>query len=419
MKLNPKQKFSIRDSNARLNIWEGSVRSGKSVSIDFRFIKAIGEKPKTTAPDAVDVMIGKTLSALKRNVINPIIDLVGSDNAVFFPGKQELMLWGKTIYTIGANDERSEGKIRGSTIRKCLGDELTLWPESFFKMLDSRLSLEDSQFFGSTNPGPPRHYLKVDYLDRIKDLNLRRYSFRLDDNKALPKAYIQAIKSNYTGLWYKRFILGEWCMAEGAIYDFFVENVHTRAEDKLPQALRRSVGVDYGTSNPTTFIIFGHNHTTKPKVWAEDEYYHDSVKAKRQKTDEEYAEDFITFIKGRENITKIYIDPAAASFKLTLKRKLLLNNIFISVVDAENDVINGIRTQSAMLKSGDYIVSNRCKRTVEDYFGYIWDTKSQLRGIDEPVKTGGVDHTKDAERYTLYTEYGDSTSIDYEAFLRD
>jgi hypothetical protein len=179
------------------------------------------------------------------------------------------------------------------------------------------------------------------------------------------------------------------------------------------------VGVDYGTSNPTAFILFGHNPRSKPRVWAEDEYYHDSVKAKRQKTDEEYSQDFIDFIKGRQNVTHIYIDPAAASFKLSLKRALMKNNIFISIVDAENDVTNGIRLQGTMLKNGDYALSKRCKRTIEDYYAYTWDPRAQLRGLDEPVKSGGTDHTKDAERYDLYTQYGDGAIIDYEAFMRD
>jgi len=421
LKLNPNQKFSIKDSDARLNIWDGSVRSGKTVAIDYRFIKAVGEGWEGCPADAIDVMVGKTLGALKRNVINPIIELVGSGNACFYPGKQEFRIWDKTIYTVGANDERSEGKIRGSTIRKALGDELTLWPESFFKMLDSRLSLENSQFFGSTNPGPPRHYLKVDYLDRIEELDLKRYKFLLTHNLGLIKQnphYVEIMEKNYTGLWYKRFILGEWCMAEGSIYDFFDEKLHTISEKDYPDAVYRSVGVDYGTSNPTCFLLFGHNHRTKPCVWSEDEYFHDSVKEKRQKTDEEYVEDFISFIIGRKDVTTVFIDPAAASFKLALKRECMKRGMYIQIKDAENDVINGIRIQGTMLKSGDYKVGKRCKRTIADYYGYIWDAKAQERGLDEPVKTNGADHTKDAEKYDLYTTYGEH-HIDYDAFMRN
>jgi PBSX family phage terminase large subunit len=407
MQLNPKQKQSIRDSTARLNIWEGSVRSGKSVGIDYRILKALGEPKKGLPPDAIDVFIGKTLSSLKRNVLNPIIELVGQDNAQYFSGKQEFHLWGNACYTIGANDERSEGKIRGSTIRKCLGDELTLWPESFFKMLDSRMSLEQSQFFGSTNPGPPKHYLKVDYIDRQHELNLKTFKFKLDDNKALLRdspSYVEAIKKNYTGLWYKRFILGEWCMAEGSIYDFFDAAIHT--VDETPEAEYHIIGGDYGTSNPTAFILFGVNRNAKPKIWAEQEYYFDSKKAQRQKTDAEYSSDFQMFCKEHlgkywQNVLKrAYFDPSAESMQLQLRRDGVH-----SLCDANNEVLPGIATVATMLKTGDFAIHKRCKNYIDEFYAYAWDPKAQAKGLDLPLKTN--DHCQDAGRYAIYSEFGD------------
>lgn len=403
MILNPMQKWSIQDSNARLNIWEGAVRSGKTVGIDFRFLKAIAEDKKNCPPDAIDMMVGKTLGSLKRNVINPLIDLVGKDNATYYPGKQEFHIWGNAVPVIGANDERSEMKIRGSTVRKCLGDELTLWPESFFKMLDSRLSLESSQFFGSTNPGPPRHYIKVDYIDRVKELNLKTYKFKIEDNKALPPAYIEAIKKNYTGLWYKRFILGEWCMAEGSIYDFFDESEHTIV--KCPPAQYYVVGVDYGTANPTAFIIFGINRFTKPKIWAEYEYYYDSRKAQRQKTNSEYSQDFIDFCKEclgeywQTKIMRTYLDPSAESLQLQFQRDGIM-----SVAEAQNDVLPGIATVATMMKAGDFAIHQRCKNYINEMYSYVWDPKAQEKGIDQPLKTD--DHCQDAGRYAVFSEFG-------------
>ncbi len=404
MILSPKQKFSILDSTARLNIWEGAVRSGKTVGIDFRFIKASGESKALCPPDAVDVMIGKTLSSLKRNVINPIIELVGQNNAKYYSGKQEFHLWGNVIHTIGANDERSEGKIRGATIRKALGDELTLWPESFFKMLDSRLSLEQSQFFGSTNPGPPRHFIKVDYIDRVKDLNLKVYKFKLEDNKFLPPAYVEAIKKNYTGLWYKRFILGEWCMAEGSIFDFFNEDDHTITV--CPPAEYYVLGCDYGTANPAAFILFGVNRNTKPKIWAEREYYFDSRKEQRQKTDAEYSQDLQNFCREylgeywQTKLSRTYIDPSAESFQLQLRR----DGIY-SVTDANNEVLPGIATVATMMKMGDFAIHARCQNYINEMYSYVWDSKAQEKGIDQPLKI--YDHCQDAGRYAIFSEFGD------------
>jgi len=407
MILNPKQKFSIKDSNARLNFWHGSVRSGKSVGTDFRFIKALGEPMKGLPPDAVDVMVGKTLDSLKRNVINPIIELVGPDNATYYSGKREFHVWDRIVYTIGANDDRSEGKIRGSTIRKCLGDELTLWPESFFKMLDSRLSLECSQFFGTTNPGPPKHYIKRDYIDRGAELNVNSYKFVLDDNTALLRdspSYVEAIKKNYTGLWYKRFILGEWCMAEGSIYDFFDEDEHTLIV--CPEADYYVVGGDYGTSNPTCFILFGVNMRKKPKIWAEFEYFFDSRREQKQKTDSEYSVDYKAFCRAhlgeywQTRVRSSFFDPSAESIQLQLRRDGV-----ISVTDANNDVLPGIACVATMLKNGDYAIHKRCKNLIDEKYAYVWDQKKQEKGVDEPLKES--DHASDAERYAVYSIFGE------------
>src|SRR5690606_4293976 len=137
---------------------------------------------------------------------------------------------------------------RGMTLAGAYGDEVTLWPESFFTMLLSRLSVPGAQFFGTTNPDSPGHWLKKRYLDRADELSLRRFRFTLADNPALDPAYVEALKREYTGLWYRRYILGEWVAAEGAIYDMFDPDRHVARE--LPEILHWWVGVDYGTTNP-------------------------------------------------------------------------------------------------------------------------------------------------------------------------
>ena len=172
-----KQRWSMKRATARLNIWEGSVRSGKTVATNTQFIKTL---PKASKNGEI-FLIGKTLDSLKRNIINPMYNLVG-DDLVHYPGKREVHLWDRVIYTVGANDERAVGKIQGATIALCLGDEIALWPESFWVMLDSRLSLDTSQLLGTTNPDNPKHFLKKLYLDRKGELDLNSFHFKLDDN---------------------------------------------------------------------------------------------------------------------------------------------------------------------------------------------------------------------------------------------
>lgn len=411
LELTKRQKWAYHRSTSRLNIAEGAVRSGKTVGFNYKFIKAIAEDRSHLPSDAIDIMVGKTFSSLKRNVVNPVLDLVGSDAQLV---GQELRIWDTVVHLIGANDERSEGKIRGSSVRKAYGDEITLWPESFFKMLDSRLSFDESQFFGTTNPGAMNHYLKRDYIDRVKELDLDVFHFNLDHNTTLSKRYVEAIKKNYVGLWYKRFILGLWCAAEGAIYDFFDDAEHTIT--KHPKADFYMTGVDYATSSPTAFILFGVNLSTRPKVWAEREYYWDPKQKERQKTDAELSADFIDFHKEylgphwQTKLYKTYLDPSAESLQLQLARDGVM-----SITEANNDVCPGIRRVSGMLKTGDYAICTTCPGLIGEKYSYVWDAKAQERGEDAPKKVD--DHRSDAERYGIFSEFGEDY-VDFDVLAR-
>lgn len=393
--LNPKQRKAIRESVARINIFDGAVRSGKTVAAMWRWAKYIGN-----APPGDLAMVGKSIGSLYRNMVRPMQELLGSQMH-YSSGKHEIDIWGRKIFCFGAYDESSEGILRGMTVAGALGDELTLWPKSFFMTLLGRLSVKGSQLFGTTNTDSPYHYIKTDFLDRISELNLYNLHFILDDNPTLDPEYVASLKKEYVGLWFKRFILGLWVMAEGAIYDFFDEDIHTIVTPR--KALTRSVAVDYGTGNPTCFIMFGENPQSRPVCWAEKEYYYDSKLTGKQKTDDEYVEDFFTFI-GDYPITDVYPDPSALSFITALKKKMLVKGKYFNIVEVDNSVVDGIRVQASMLKSGSYTVCKQCKTTIQDYGAYLWDAKAQKQGEDKPLKQH--DHTKDPERYYLYNKYG-------------
>lgn len=397
--LTGKQLYSFRDSYARINIWQGAVRSGKSFSSLLRFIQYIAHGPKGDF-----IIVGRTVHAIKRNIVIPLQSLLGPQFQ-YFSGKAEAKLWGRTIHVIGANDERAEGKIRGATFAGAYVDEITLIPESFFIMLLSRLSVKGSKLFGTTNPDGPYHWLKLNYLDRKEELNLKQWHFTIEDNPSLDPEYIDSLKKEYTGLWYKRFIEGLWVLAEGTVYDMFDENKHVIRT--FPAAEYYLVGIDYGTHNPTVFCLIGVNEKSKPKAWLEREYYYDSRQTHKQKTDSEYADDLKGFL-GKIQPRKIYLDPSAASFKLELRKKG-----FTFVTDANNDVLDGIRTQSKMLSSGEYQIGYNCTNTIQEYGSYIWDQKATNYGEDKPLKN--KDHCLDSSRYVLHTHFSQK-GIDYRQF---
>ena len=379
---------------ARINLLDGSVRSGKTVCSLVAWINFVREAPAGNL-----MMIGKTERTLKRNIIDPLLQMVGPKNLKTNYGNGEIFLFGRMIYIGGANDERAEIKVRGITLVGLYGDELTLWPESLFKMCLSRLSISGAKLLGTTNPDSPYHWLNQDYLIRASELNLKRWHFTLDDNYNLDSEFVRDLKNEYTGLWYKRFIDGLWVMAEGSVYDMWDEDRHVYRKLKSSQEINSYiVAIDYGTSNVMTFGLYGfNNRESKPKVHLVDEFYYDAVKKGRQRTDSQFADDFERFIDGY-HLEAIYCDPSAASFKVELRHRGFLPR------NADNDVISGIRFVSSMLYNGLFVVHEKCKDTRMEFLSYVWDEKKQKEyGLDEPLKKH--DHAMDRNRYALYTHF--------------
>jgi len=377
-----KQRYSILNSNARLNIWEGSVRSSKTVCSIIRWIDYV-----LTGPSGNLLMVGKTQKSLEKNVLDVISELVGPKNFVYKRITGEVILYGRKIDVVGANDEKAKDKIQGRTLAGAYGDEIPLWPESFFNMLLSRLSVKGAKFFGTANPESPRHWLKVKYLDRIDQLNLKIYHFTLDDNPSLDPEYVENLKKEYVGLWYSRYILGLWVAATGAVYDNFDmnKNVVNEPTEKFEQLY---CAVDYGTANATCFLTLGR---LQKKWYIFKEYYYDSKKAGRQKTDREYAEDLVKFLDGKFP-QKILVDPSASSFITELKT---LKKYRISYAD--NEVLDGIRIVAKTFSDQALCIHKNCIKLIEQIQSYTWDEKAQAVGIDKPVKV--EDHAVDALRY--------------------
>jgi PBSX family phage terminase large subunit len=400
-KFSRKAFLSLVKSNKRLNIWFGSVRSGKTITSLVRWISFIKNAPRGRL-----LMVGKTERTLKRNILDDLRAMVGKKNYKKC-GDGTIKVFGRTIDLVGANDERSESKIRGATYAGAYCDEITLFPESFFKMLMSRLSVKGAKLFGTTNPDSPFHWFKRDYLDN-KKLDLIQFHFTMNDNINLDPDYVENLKKEYTGVWYKRMILGLWCLAAGAIYQNYDEDIHKLknlpatpyknndindidASNQLSRSFDKLfVGVDYGINNPTTFVLIG---KLEDKYYVIKEFYHDS-KLKGQKTDKHFAHELKKFIQDHK-VSKIFVDPSALSFKVELQEH------GIYTTDANNDVLNGIRKVGSLIESQKLFIHNSCENLNREFQSYLWDEKAQKKGEDKPVKEH--DHALDALRYVIYT----------------
>lgn len=383
-----KQLDSILDSDARINIWQGSVSSGKTISSLIRWIEFCQTGAKGNL-----LMIGKTERTLKRNVIDVLGEILdGSGSLVTRTGSGEIQIGNRTIYIVGANDERAEAKIRGLTLAGAYGDEVTLWSESFFNMLLSRLRVPNAQLFLTTNPDSPNHWLKKKFLDRESELDIRNFSFQLGDNHTLDQKYVESLKAEYappSSLWYRRFINGEWIMAEGAVYDCFDRTENVVSE--LPKMREYYVGIDYGTTNPLCALLVGEG--VDDQLYVIKEYYYDSATKQRQLSDAEYSRELRNFLDGYD-VRKIYVDPSAASFVTQLWR-----DNHLGVTKANNNVQDGIRIVYNLIGSRKLKIHSSCNRLIEEIESYVWDVKQQERGEDKPLKRN--DHAVDALRYVM------------------
>lgn len=346
-------------------------------------------------------MLGRTVATLQRNVLNDLFDIVGPKNYKWINKQQgELEVFGRRIYCIGANNEDAEKKIRGATIAGVYGDEINLYPESVWNQLLARMSIEGALLFGNCNPESKYHWFYKRVIANDKIDNIKLWHFTMDDNLNLNEEYKTSLKQMYTGVFYRRLILGEWCAADGLIYDMFDTEKHAgRPKNGLADAVRFFVGCDYGTSSVMSWsLITLMRDGTYYKV---KEYYYDAVEHKRQKSDYEFGNDFDAWlletpeIRQKGGLWAIYIDPSASSWKQELA------NRGHRVTDADNSVINGIRTVGSLLSRLRYLIDPGCTNTIDEYGSYVWDPVRQAKGVDAPFKQH--DHACDSDRYAIHT----------------
>lgn len=399
--LSPIHLRSVVESTARLNIWQGSVRSGKTVASLLRFLMAVA-----VAPTSGRILIfGKTRESVNRNVFSVLMDpaLFGplAKLTKYNPGAATGTILGREVDVLGANDAKAEPKVRGMTLCLAYGDELTTIPEAFFTQVLARLSVKGAQLFGTTNPDAPMHWLRKKYLLRQGELNLRTWHSTLRDNPHLDPQYVSDLATEYVGLWYKRFIQGAWVAAEGAVFDMWDEDRHV--VETVPAVQRWvSLGIDYGTRNATSAIVCGVGQDGI--LYLTHEWRHDPAVARRQLTDASLSRELRDWLKdvpiGTSGLRGLQpewvcVDPSAASLRLQLHEDGLQPTL------ADNSVLDGIRLVSSLLGNGLLKVHKDLTGLREEIPGYSWDDKAAERGEDAPIKAD--DHSIDAARYAVVT----------------
>jgi PBSX family phage terminase large subunit len=373
------------------------VSAGKTIASLLAFVIAVQAAPR----HGVIIMCGKTLQTIERNLIEPLqsSELFGPIAAEVHHtrGSTTAVIMGRTVHLIGAANVLAEDKIRGLTVSLAYVDEATLMPRGFWMMLLSRLRVPGARLLATTNPDGPAHWLRKDFILRAGEVNLAHWHFGLEDNPSLTEDYKRDLVAQYVGLWHRRFIAGEWCLAEGAVYEMWHERMIV---DELPQIRHWiGVGVDHGTTNAFSAHILGLGLDNR--LYLTHEYRYDSRVSRHKLTNPEYSERLRGWLADaeREDGARpdwIYVDPAAADFSLQLFRDGVLN-----VANAVNDVLPGIRTLSGLMATDRFRVVRACKGFTDEVPGYSWDDKAAQKGEDKPVKVD--DHSLDDTRYVVHS----------------
>lgn len=371
-------------------ICDGAVRSGKTTCMSIGF----AAWSMSRFDDTNFALCGKTVTSLRRNVITSLLpalrELGFSCEEKLTKNYVEISYGGRKnrYYLFGGRDESSASLIQGVTLGGVLLDEVALMPRSFVEQALARCSLDGAKFWFNCNPENPQHWFYKEWIQKSEDKNCLYVHFLMRDNPSLSPKVIARYESLYSGAFYERFVLGKWVAADGLIYPEAAAGAYT---ETTPTGKPEEVFVscDYGTVNPTSMGLWGRYAGTWYRM---REYYFSSRSEGRQKTDEEYYGDLCKLC-GEETVGAVIVDPSAASFIECIRR-----HGKFSVIKAQNDVIDGIRKVSDMLKSGRVRISPCCKDSLREFGLYRWDSSVSK---DSPRKEN--DHAMDDIRYFVST----------------
>ena len=385
-------------------IADGAIRSGKTLSMSLSFVMWATQN----FSGANFALCGKTVTSLRRNVISPLEQMLSSlpysfsdrrtDNliTVSYRGRENY------FYLFGGKDEASRDLIQGITLAGVLFDEVALMPESFVNQATARCSVEGAKWWFNCNPEGPYHWFKTGWIDRASERRLLYVHFLMTDNLTLSQRTLDRYRCMYTGVFARRFILGEWSAADGVIYSMFDDSKNI-AEDIPFSPERDFVAVDYGTFNPCVFLhFFAAGTGDNISHYVDREYFHDGRCSQNgvpaQKDDGQYSSDMLAFTGGRRDVP-IIIDPSASSFITRLR-----HDGFTNVIPAKNSVAKGISVVSSQLVRERLLLSPECVHTLGEIPSYVWDSKYAAScGEDRPLKEN--DHCCDALRYGVYFDF--------------
>ena len=385
MPISKMQREYLDNANRRWCFKTGATRSGKTY-IDTLCVIPKRIRARIGKP-GLAVILGVTKSTIERNILEPMRNIWGTDLVGEINSQNICYLFGERVYCLGAEKVSQVSKLRGSSIKYVYGDEVADWNEEVSEMLKSRLDKPYSCFDGALNPQGPNHWLK-EFLDSDFDIYCQKYT--IFDNPFLDKKFVENLCKEYEGsVYYKRYILGEWALAEGLVYPMFSREKNVvGGEVEYKRGHQYYVSIDYGTVNPFAVGIFDFDGRSSTMI----KELHYSGRDRDRLDNEGYYSKLETLI-GDLPIEYIVVDPSAAGFIETIKKygKYIVKG-------ANNDVLNGIQEVTKYLNYGILKIHDSCTETLKEFQQYAWDDDKPK---DEVIKEN--DHHMDLIRYYIWT----------------
>lgn len=378
-------------------IAEGSIRAGKTIAMIDSFISW----SLSTFEGENFILGGRTMGALKRNVLNPMFQILNTKGISYKYIRSDdtrLEIGNNVYYIFGGDNEKSQDKVQGLTAAGAYLDEVALMPKSFVDQVMGRCSVDGAKYFFNCNPGHPKHWLKTEIIDNAEEKNFLVLHFEMDDNLSLSQKVKDRLKRMFSGVFYLRYILGQWVIAEGLVYEQFKEKDHVVSREKVEQMIANGEfyayigGADWGYTAPMAGGVYGLGRK-EIKAVKIGEFY----KTKHQT--EDLAEWFLDWEKKLgKKLMVIYCDSAEPDRIMTLRKMRL------RAKEAVKEIKAGLNTVMSMHKNSEYLISEDCVNTINEKLTYSYPEKDDPKAKhDLPLDQDN--HAMDEERYVLHSHF--------------
>lgn len=370
-------------------IADGSIRSGKTIACICSFLTwSLSNYEGETF-----ILAGKTIGTLKKNVISPMLQILeawGLSYHYVRSSENYLEIGSNTYYLYDANNEGSQDRLQGLTAAGAYADEVALFPRNFVEQMIGRCSVDGAKIYMNCNPENPHHYVKEELIDKAKEKNIYHLHFTLDDNLTLSQEKKEMYRRMFTGVFYKRFILGEWAQTDGLVYQQFADEKDKFVTNQIPSNIMYAIiGVDFGGSKSAhSFTLTGFTPGYK-KIVILDEFYHNNSK-KGRLTAEQLETAFVSFVKkakSRYKVYEVFCDSAEQTLIESFRVSVVRNRLNIDVKNAIKGPINDrIAFYNSIMSQERFLVASHCTALIEALETAVYDDEKPVK--DERLDDG-------------------------------